>query len=134
MKIDDVSVQYTIPGHESEISELAETSDADELDYGHFTQTYQSEMPALGAWKQLLGLSQTPPDPTHFDPPPKPAYFDAAARTQAEEAHRFLINDQSSREAANTSPKIRQMFALFSAYQRAVDEIKARAAGNGNSQ
>jgi hypothetical protein len=134
MKVEDVNVQYTIPGHQSEISELAETGDADEVDYAPFSQMYQPEMPSLGGWRQLLGLSQPSPDPTQFDPPVKPAYFDGPERTQAEDAHRLLVENQSSREAANTSPKIRRMFDLLSAHQRAIDEIEARAAGNAGSR
>ena len=134
MKVEDVNVRYTIPGHQSDISELAETGDADELDYAPFSQMYQPEMPSLRDWKQLLGLSRVSADPTQIDPPPKPLYFDGSARSEAEDAHRRLLESHASREATGSSPRIKRMLNLLSIHQRAIDEIKARAAGNRGSR
>ncbi|HEX4163991.1 MAG TPA: hypothetical protein VHZ55_00835 [Bryobacteraceae bacterium] len=134
MKVEDVNVQYTIPGHQSDLSELAETGDADELDDAPFNQTYQQEMPSLGGWKQLLGLSRVSPDPTQIDPPPKPAHFDGSVRSDAEDTYRRLLESHIGRESTSQSPRIKQMLDLLSAHQRAVDEIKARAVGSGGSR
>ena len=127
MKVEDVSVQYTIPGHQSEIDELAETGEADDLDYAPFSQTYEPEMPSLGGWKQLLGLSRVSPDPTQIDPPARSEYIEGSAKTEAEDAHRRLLESHGREGTTGASPRIKRMLDLLSAYQRATDEIRARA-------
>jgi hypothetical protein len=123
-----VKVNYTLPGHQPEVDvgkDLVESFDAP---FKSRLQAFERRQPV--AWRELLGLNRTPPDPSQVPPLPDSGQMaDAAALRQQ---WRELVSRHGGFSEWQSSPEpVRRMMTLLESYQKQADQLFSRGLSGG---
>jgi hypothetical protein len=128
MKVNEINVQYIIPGHEAEVNGPEQMDQMEGLEYAPYDQMQPTELPAQGGWKEILGLHQKDVAPTDIDPPIAPPSLGGRTRIEVEKAQRhYLQGMQNESKGTSASLNVRRMISLLASYQHSADEIRARS-------
>jgi hypothetical protein len=128
MKINNVNIQYEIPGFDisPQAFESDEGDDFEGAPYSHDPGILSA--PPLGGWQQLLGLMHRSPTPTSIEPPTREATGQSSTRGTASYPVSGSKATPDSSHSATLSPRVRQMVAMLASRQEVLARIRIRAA------
>ena len=131
MKINNVNMQYEIPGFDiaPQSFEPGEDDDFEGAPYSRDPGVISP--PPAGGWQQLLGLMQSSPTPTSIEPPTR--QITGRSRLGATASYSVVRNqaDRDNSQLAVLSPKVTRMMTMLASRQEAVAKIRIRAAEVG---
>jgi hypothetical protein len=131
MKVDNVAIQYEIPGFDIAPQQL---ESGEEEDFGEAPYSLDPGItapPPAGGWQQLLGLTQLSPTPTSIDPPTR--QVTGMWRHGATASFQVVKDAAARRESAlvNVSPEVGQMMKLLASREETIAKIRQRAGEAG---
>jgi hypothetical protein len=128
MKIDELRVGYILPGHESPVDEVeAAYGTVEDSEPSFFDRLHSLEVPKLGDWRQLLGLTQEPPSLTTIGPPPRPVGRKPSGTIQDQTEWRtFLSRYRNTRRLTGESHRVQKMVDVLSRMEQWKEIVRAR--------
>ncbi len=119
-----MKINYTLPGFQPENDVSKDLVGSFDSPFKNRMQAFERRQPV--AWRDLLGLNQTPPDPSHIAPPetqPGSVSQSAALRQQWRE---LLGRHAGAAEMASAPPAAQRMLTLLQQYQKDSDGMFSR--------
>lgn len=133
-KINQFNTSYLIPGSELGPFFVADPEEADQSyeDAPYSQMQSLGDIPSPDGWKGMFGLNQIVPGSNQIDPPIRPISERAAGANATSDS---LPSSESvfngSMGAAASSPKVKRMIGMFTAYEQMTSRIRMRASDGG---
>ena len=121
-----MKINYTLPGYQPEIDGTSEVTESFDSPFQNRMRAFERRQPV--AWRDLLGLNQTPPDPGQVGAPPSESAGPATEPEMIRQQWRQLLSKHGgSEELQNTAAPVRRMLGVLQQHQTESEKLVSRS-------
>ncbi|MBV8072911.1 MAG: hypothetical protein JO270_23615 [Acidobacteriaceae bacterium] len=119
-----MKVNYTLPGYQPEVDVSRDIVESFDSPFKNRMEAFERQQPV--GWKELLGLDQTPPDPSQVAQPESQSSGVADAALLRQQWQDFLGRHGGIEELQNSPEPVRRMLQLLQSYKKDSDDVFSR--------
>lgn len=121
-----MKINYTLPGYQPELEGTSEVTESFDSPFQNRMRVFERRQPV--AWRDLLGLNQTPPDPGQVGAPPSNSAGPATEPEMIRQQWRQLLSRHSGSEnSQSTAAPVRRMLGVLRQYQVESEKLVSRS-------
>lgn len=125
-----MKIDYTLPGFEPETELAKGVAESFNSPFQNRIRSFERRQPV--AWRDLLGLSETPPDPAQLPAPPRSQTNEVSdPAIQRQQWHDLLSQHSGFEEMLNSPAAVRRMMAVLNSHQKEADNLFSRGLSEG---